>query len=421
MPIHLLAANTLKYVVLGSAIALLYACGGGGGGSDPEPSDTSPNSFVFNSVANVTPGAEVISNEVVVSGINAPATISAAGGSYSIAGGSFTNTPGTITNGQSVRVKVNAVALANAPAQATLTIGGTSASFLVTTAPELSTSPPPPASSSLATTSSSQAPILSSAASSLEAVSSSVASSVTIVVPASSAPVSSLGLSSSARSSTQSSNAISSSSPSSSSMSSGSLSSSLTISSTSSMTASSSAVSSSAVSGTAWVLDTAASYLNFVSAKNTHTLEVSHFTGLTGDISMGVATLVIDLNSVNSGIALRDERLRDLLFQTIDFPTATATVKLPVNLLGSLAVGANTEQDITAELDLHGVKTTITTKLSVQKLGTNRIVVQSIAPVLLKTSDYALSDGIEALRAAVGIASISTAVPVDFTLIFDAR
>jgi hypothetical protein len=39
----------------------------------------------------------------------------------------------------------------------------------------------------------------------------------------------------------------------------------------------------------------------------------------------------------------------------------------------------------------------------------------------VKSSDYALDAGVEALRAAVGIASVSGTVPVDFTLVFNAR
>ena len=74
-----------------------------------------------------------------------------------------------------------------------------------------------------------------------------------------------------------------------------------------------------------------------------------------------------------------------------------------------------------ASLNLHGVTGTITTKVSVQKLSANRVLVQSLSPILIKAGDYALTDGVEALRAAVGIASISVAVPVDFALVFDAR
>lgn len=185
---------------------------------------------------------------------------------------------------------------------------------------------------------------------------------------------------------------------------------------------SSSSSSSSAIITAAWNLDSAASYLNFVTTKNIHTVEVSNFTSLSGSISAaGVATLVIDLNSVNTSVALRDERMRDLLFKTANFPTATVTLNLPSGLLSGLAVGTTSEIQITASLNLHGVASPVATRISVQRLSATRILVQNLSPVVVNAPDHALAAGVEALRAAVGIASISTAVPVDFTLIYDAR
>ena len=171
-----------------------------------------------------------------------------------------------------------------------------------------------------------------------------------------------------------------------------------------------------------WALNASESYLNFATTKNTHNLEVHNFTSISGDInSAGTATLSIDLNTVNTGVALRDQRMRDLLFETGTYPTATVTVAVPASLISGLALGQSAATDITASLDLHGVTGTITTKVAVQKLTNSRILVQSIAPVLIKAGDYSLTNGVEALRAAVGIASISVAVPVDFALVFDAR
>lgn len=178
----------------------------------------------------------------------------------------------------------------------------------------------------------------------------------------------------------------------------------------------------SSAAGAAWTLSAADSYLNFATTKNTHNLEVHNFTGIGGDISAsGVATLTIDLGTVNTGVALRDQRMRDLLFETATYPTATVTVTIPTGLLSGLAVGQTTQSDITASLNLHGVTANIATKVSVQKLTATRIVVQSLPPVLVKADTYNLAGGVEALRAAVGIASINASVPVDFALVYDAR
>lgn len=97
--------------------------------------DTTPDAFAFLSQNGVQPSTTVDSNPVVVTGINAPAPISIAGGAYSINGGAFTTAPGTVANGQSVAVRVTSSPQAdgNGEANATLTIGGVTGTFVVRT------------------------------------------------------------------------------------------------------------------------------------------------------------------------------------------------------------------------------------------------------------------------------------------------
>lgn len=76
-------------------------------------------------------------------------------------------------------------------------------------------------------------------------------------------------------------------------------------------------------------LDSQSPLLNFVSIKKVHVVETHRFESLSGAITdTGVATLVIDLNSVNTGIDIRNERMRNLLFETATFPQATASVDI---------------------------------------------------------------------------------------------
>jgi polyisoprenoid-binding protein YceI len=237
------------------------------------------------------------------------------------------------------------------------------------------------------------------------AVSVSSSSSVASSAPRSSSSVSSVVTSTSA-------SAISSSA-----------SSSLGVSSSSAVSSSSrSSVASSANPNAAWDLDGTTSYLSFVTTKNTHNVEVHSFTALGGYIGNdGVAVLNIDLNSVNTNNSVRDQRVRDLLFETTTYPTATVTVTLPSGLLGSLAVGQASPTDISATVSLHGMNVAVTTRVSVQRLSSSRILVQTIAPVLTKAGDFNLTTGLETLRSLVGLTSISAAVPVDFALVFNAR
>lgn len=188
---------------------------------------------------------------------------------------------------------------------------------------------------------------------------------------------------------------------------------------------SSSAVSSSSSSvayATAWDLEATLSHINFVSTKNLHNMEVHTFNTISGHIDdQGVARVFIDLNSINSGIPLRDQRMRDYLFETANYPTATISVTVPEGLLATLAVGQIVQTNVSAAVDLHGVSIQVASRVAVQRLSETRIRVQSLAPVLTRAADFNLTAGIEVLRGLVNLTSISSGVPVDFALVFDAR
>ncbi len=95
--------------------------------------DTTPDSFTFDAQNDVPLGTTLTSNAITVSGINAAATISITGGTYSVTGGAFTSVAGTITNGKTVIVRVASSPNYSTAKSATLTIGGATAVFTVTT------------------------------------------------------------------------------------------------------------------------------------------------------------------------------------------------------------------------------------------------------------------------------------------------
>jgi len=97
--------------------------------------DTVPDAFSFVDQTNLPVNAEVTSNPITVSGINAPAAISITGGEYSVNGGAFTSTSGTVTNGAEVRVRAIASSEYSTTVSATLAIGGVSDTFSLTTKP----------------------------------------------------------------------------------------------------------------------------------------------------------------------------------------------------------------------------------------------------------------------------------------------
>ena len=95
--------------------------------------DTIPDTFSFIDRTGVALGELIVSNEIQVIDINSTAPISIVGGTYSIGGGDYTSESGTVTEGQTVTVQVMSSSDYSTTADATLTIGGISEAFSVTT------------------------------------------------------------------------------------------------------------------------------------------------------------------------------------------------------------------------------------------------------------------------------------------------
>ena len=94
--------------------------------------DTRPHQFAFTPVINATPNAVIRSEPVAIIGFD-HATISIIGGSYTINGGTALNSATTIFGGDSVVVELLSSMQFSSVASAVLTIGGVTASFVVTT------------------------------------------------------------------------------------------------------------------------------------------------------------------------------------------------------------------------------------------------------------------------------------------------
>lgn len=95
--------------------------------------DTSPDAFGFGNRNGVAPASTQTSNAITPSGFDDETTISVSGGSYAINGGAFTTSSGSINPGASVAVRVAASNQFATSSSVTLTIGGVTGSFTVTT------------------------------------------------------------------------------------------------------------------------------------------------------------------------------------------------------------------------------------------------------------------------------------------------
>ncbi|MFW5823653.1 MAG: cellulose binding domain-containing protein [Marinobacter sp.] len=174
---------------------------------------------------------------------------------------------------------------------------------------------------------------------------------------------------------------------------------------------------------TAWSLDTADSYLGFVTTKNTHVVESHRFGELSGSVSQdGTASLNIDLDSVDTGIDIRNQRMRQMLFNTARTPNAMVAIELGDTLTQVLGLteGEVMTLETPATIEIGGESRELDSRLRVQRLGDQRFLVSSAQPLIITADQFGLDGGVEALREVAGLTSISIAVPVDFALFFEA-
>lgn len=119
-------------VFIGIFGIFLMACGGSGGGSDSPP-DTTPNSFSFSNIETSLQDTWVESNTVTLAGFNAAASISISNGEYRVDNSDYTTNTSTVNVGQQVQIRVRSSSTVGESVTATLTVGGVSGSFQVST------------------------------------------------------------------------------------------------------------------------------------------------------------------------------------------------------------------------------------------------------------------------------------------------
>ncbi|OLF77755.1 hypothetical protein AWH62_03525 [Maricaulis sp. W15] len=173
------------------------------------------------------------------------------------------------------------------------------------------------------------------------------------------------------------------------------------------------------VTGADWRLDSEASHLGFVSIKSGDVAEAHHFTGLRGSVDgQGRAELVIDLDTVATGIDIRNERMREHFFETGEFPQARITTTLDLAALADLDIGERRPLTLEAVIDLHGASANIQADVMVTDIDGHNVLVESHGPVLLHTADFGLTDGLATLQDLAGLPSITPVTPVTFSLVF---
>lgn len=169
----------------------------------------------------------------------------------------------------------------------------------------------------------------------------------------------------------------------------------------------------------AWDLDPAASSLSVVSVKNGDVEEVHRFTGLTGAVAdNGAALVAVALGSVETGIEVRDERMRTMLFDLAGHPYALVTTRLDTAAIEGLAAGASQTVQAPLAIEANGTRVETVATLAVTRLDADRVAVATPSPIEIDAARFGFGPGIERLRAVAGLDSISVLVPATAELVF---
>lgn len=156
------------------------------------------------------------------------------------------------------------------------------------------------------------------------------------------------------------------------------------------------------------------SHIYFVSVKNNTIGEVSHFKTLAGTVTdAGDIEVRVALDSVETNIGIRNERMKTMLFEVGLYPEAVITAQLSADAVALMSEGGVTR--VPLQIDLHGQTVTKEAQLNVA-VTDQGVSATTAQPILLTAAEFGLEGGVAALQAVAGLNAISRVVPVTVAL-----
>ena len=166
---------------------------------------------------------------------------------------------------------------------------------------------------------------------------------------------------------------------------------------------------------TVWKIEPENSSIAFASIKNDAIGESHHFSGVSGTVDAdGQVAVDIDLTGVETNIDIRNERMREFVFNNM--PSATLTAEVEMADLSSLDVGASTTTDAFGTLSLLGTEVDVDAVLFVMRVAEDKVMVTTDGMAMLNVEDAGLSVGVEKVRDIAGLDSITGVSPVTMRL-----
>ena len=158
--------------------------------------------------------------------------------------------------------------------------------------------------------------------------------------------------------------------------------------------------------------------IQFVSIKNDTIGEVSHFDMISGTVGdQGAVEVRVALDSVETNIGIRNDRMKKMLFEVGLYPEAVITAQLSPETVAVLGSSSGAAVPVVLQIDLHGqvVSKDAVLTVSATEVGLSATTSQ---PILLNAAEFDLEDGVAALQSVAGLNAISRVIPVTVSLNF---
>ena len=159
--------------------------------------------------------------------------------------------------------------------------------------------------------------------------------------------------------------------------------------------------------------------IQFVSIKNNTIGEISHFDMISGTVGdQGAVEVRVALDSVETNIGIRNDRMKKMLFEVGLYPEAVITAQLSEEAMAAAGSSSRAAVPVVLQIDLHGQVVSKDAVLTVSATDAGGFSATTSQPILLNAAEFNLEDGIAALQSVAGLNAISRVIPVTVSLNF---
>lgn len=166
--------------------------------------------------------------------------------------------------------------------------------------------------------------------------------------------------------------------------------------------------------------DVAVSFLTTKLAPQSSTVtETNTFSLTSATIDFdGKLRAAIDLDTLDTGIGIRDQRIQEKLFQAVNSGEMVITTSLNMPNIEALHVGEQRHLSQGLHITFGQIETDVTADLLLTRLSDTRLSVVTLKPIVLELHLLGVDQGINTLREIAGLEAIAMQAPVSINATF---